>query len=182
MHTQPVIDISDLENGNLGSVTDLQADAKEAIIEKLNTHCMDLLMAGAQGENTNSDGGKLSAEALYAAITKIEDLGLKPRSIFMRGARGGDMHGWSLDDMGAKELREKGVLKAIAGAAIVKTPAMALSKVILIPNREVGKYAIRRKIAIDTQKSGFKVKFLTWQECAMGLTRPDLVFPVTIIG
>ena len=181
IHAKPMVDISDLKNGNIGAITDLQTDAGNALRKQLNARAISLLSAAAPAGNTVTiSGGTLTDTAFYEAVGKIEDLELTPRFVLIRGQRMIDLKGWTMDDEGKKEFRERGVLKRLANAGLVNTASMALDEVVIIPDAEVGKYAIRTPIAVDPQKSDFKVGFLTWHECAMGVTRPDLVFKVKI--
>lgn len=181
VHSNPEVDISDLKNGNIGSLTDLQTSAATAIRTQLNSKVTGLLSSAATGDNiVTVSGGKLTDDAFYEAVGKIEDLEMMPRFVLIRGQRMIDLKGWTLDDEGAKEFREKGILKRLAGAGLINTAAMATDEVVIIPDHEVGKYAIRTAIQVDAQKHKFKVGFLTWHECAMGITRPDLVFKIAI--
>lgn len=181
VHSTPEVDISDLKHGNIGAITDMQTSASEAIRKLLNAKCAALLTAAAPAGNTVTvTGGKLTDDGFWEAVGKIEDLELQPRQILIRGSRMGDLKGWDLDDAGKAELRAKGVFKTLAGAGLINTASMATNTLIIVPDMEVGKYAIRTAIATDPRKDGFKVGFLTWHECAMGITRPDLVFKITI--
>jgi hypothetical protein len=183
IHANPMVDISDLANGNLGSLTDMQMDAANAIRKQLNAKCTALLSAAASASNTvTSTGGILKKASFYEAVGMVEDLELVPRFILIRGKRMVDLTDadWGLDDITAREMIDKGVLKRLAGAGLINTASMSATEVIIIPDMEVGKYAIRTKARVDPQKKGFKVGFLTWQECAMGITRPDLVFKINI--
>lgn len=181
VHSTPEIDISDLKHGNVGKLADLQTAAARAIRKQLNAKVAILLSAAATGTNiVTVSGGKLTDTAFYEAVGKIEDLELTPRLVLLRGQRMIDLKGWTLDEEGKKEFREKGVLKALGGAGLINSASMATDEVVLVPDEEIGKYAIRTPVAVDPQKKGFKVGFLTWHECAMGITRPDLVFKVKI--
>jgi hypothetical protein len=184
IHANPEVDVSDLANGNIGAITDMQTDAASAIRNKLNAKVVDLLSAAAATLPTtnvvNVTGGKLTDTALFTAIGRINDLELTPRFLLIRGSRIIDLKDFNLDPESRREFVEKGILNRLQGAGLINSASMKTDEVILIPDMEVGKYAIRTALQVDPQKLGFKVGFLTWQECAMGITRPDLVFKVTI--
>ncbi|MDP2361949.1 MAG: hypothetical protein Q8O14_14565 [bacterium] len=184
IHANPEVDVSDLANGNIGAITDMQTDAANAIRTKLNVKVVDLLSAAAATlPSTNVvtiSGGKLTDTGLYTAIGKINDLELTPRFILIRGSRIIDLKDFGLDNESRREFVEKGILNRLQGAGLINSASMKTDEVILLPDMEVGKYAIRTALRVDPEKKGFKVGFLTWQECAMGITRPDLVFKVVI--
>jgi hypothetical protein len=87
-----------------------------------------------------------------------------------------------LDPVTQRELLEKGIIKLYAGASIIKNAAADAGEVLIIPDEEVGKYAVRQTIAVepDKQPSAFKVGFVCWMEAAMGVLRPDLLAKVVI--
>ncbi len=184
IHANPEVDISELANGNLGAITDMQNDAASAIRNKLNAKVVDLLSAAAATlASTNVvtvAGGKLTDTALFTAIGRINDLELTPRYMLIRGSRVIDLKDFNLDPESRREFVEKGILNRLQGAGLINSASMKTDEVILIPDAEVGKYAIRTPLKVDPERRGFKVGFLSWQECAMGITRPDLVFKVVI--
>lgn len=183
VHSAPEVDVSDLKHGNIGKITDMQVEAAEEIRKKLNKRCMDLLSAAVPAGNIIpcvNAGADLTKSAFSQAVGMINDLELVPRFIFIRGQRMVDLNEWDLDNETKRDLLIKGVAKRLAGAGVANPASMNANEVIIIPDKEIGKYAIRTKIAVDAQKGGFKVKFLTWHEAAMGITRPDLVFKIAI--
>ena len=184
VHANPQVDVTDLASGNLGKLEEMQTDAAQAIRNKLNAKLVALLSAAAAlAPATNVvtvSGGKLTDTALGQVISKINDLELNARYILLRGSRLIDLKDFNLDTESRREFVEKGVLNRFGGAGLVNTASMNAGEVIVIPDMEVGKYDIRTALKVDPQKSGFKVGFLTYHECAMGITRPDLVFKVVI--
>ncbi len=183
IHSNPMIDISDLKNGNLGAITDMQMAASDEIRKKLSAKCITLLSAAVPSANIvdiDSGGGKFLDTAFYSAVGKIEDQELQPRVVFIRGQNMGDLKGWTMDEEGKAEWRKMGVLKRLAGAGLVNSASVSTTEMLILPSAEVGKYAVRTKIAVMPQAKDFNVGFLTWHECAMGITRPDLCFKVTL--
>lgn len=184
VHAKPMVDVTDLAGGNLGKIEEMQADAAQAIRNKLNAKLVALLSAAAAlAPATNVvtvSGGKLTDTALGQVISKINDLELNARYILLRGSRLIDLKDFNLDTESRREFVEKGVLNRFGGAGLVNTASMNASEVIVIPDIEVGKYDVRTPLKVDPQKNDFKVGFLTYHECAMGITRPDLVFKVVI--
>lgn len=181
LHSKPEVDISDLKHGNIGSIADMQSSAAEAIRKQLNSKVTALLSAAVPTANkVTVSGGLLTDDAFYECVGRIEDLELSPRYVLIRGQRMVDLKGWTTDDEGKKELREMGVFKRLANAGIINSASVATDEVIILPDMEVGKYDIRTPIGVIPESNGFKVGFLTWHECAMGITRPELVFKVKI--
>lgn len=184
VHANPTVDVTDLASGNLGKIEEMQADAAQAIRNKLNAKLVALLSAAAALAPTTNvvtvSGGKLTELALGQIISKINDLELNARWLLLRGSRLIDLKDFTLDPESRREFVEKGVLNRFGGAGLVNTASMNASEVIVIPDTEVGKYDIRTALRVDPQKSGFKVGFLTYHECAIGITRPDLIFKVVI--
>ncbi len=183
----PMVDVSALKSGNVGTLTDHQNKAADAIRKEVDKRTMALLSAAVPQSNivTITSGGKLTETAFYQAIAKVEDLELNPLYVVMRGARMADLKSWSnLDPQSNRELFEKGVVKSWGGAGLINTAAASLSEVILVPDTEVGKYAIRTSITAEPYKDvqKFKVGWVVWLECAIGVTRPDLLFKIVING
>ena len=184
IHAKPIVDISDLENGDLGKIEEMQADAASAIRKELNKRLVALLSAAAATLPASNvvtiTGGKLTDTGLSTLISKINDQELNARWILLRGGRLVDLKDFNLDPESRREFIEKGVLSGFGGAGIVNTASMNLNEVIVIPDIEVGKYDIRTALKVDPQRTDFKVGFLTYHECAMGITRPDLIFTAVI--
>ncbi|MDK9699953.1 MAG: hypothetical protein OEM52_07410 [bacterium] len=183
----PMVDISALQSGNVGTLTDHQNKAANAIRKEVDKRTMSLLSASVPQSNiiTITSGGKLTETAFYQAIAKVEDLELNPKFILMRGARMSDLKSWSnLDPQTNRELFEKGVVKTMGGAGLINTAAASLSEVIIVPDTEIGKYAVRSAITAEPYKDvpRFKVGWVVWMECALGITRPDLLFKIVING
>jgi hypothetical protein len=184
LHAKPMVDVTDLKSGNLGKIEEMQADAAQAIRNKLNAKLVALLSAAAATLPTSNvvtiTGGKLTDTGLGQLISKINDLELNARYILLRGSRLIDLKDFNLDTESRREFVEKGVLNRFGGAGLVNTASMIASEVIVIPDMEVGKYDVRTALTVDPQKTDFKVGFLTYHECAMGITRPDLIFKAVI--
>jgi hypothetical protein len=184
LHSNPSIDVTDLDHGNVGKLTELQTEAASEIRNKLNAKVVTLLSAAAAlAPSTNVvtiSGGKLTDVALGTVISRINDLELNARWILLRGGRLIDLKDFNLDPESRREFIEKGVLNRFGGAGLLNTASMNANEVIILPDHEIGKYDIRTPLKVDPQKSGFRVGFLTYHECAMGITRPDLVHKVVI--
>ena len=183
IHAMPMVDISVLKHGNVGSMLDIQKASADQIRRAIDKRTVTVLSAAVSEEQTVAcSGGKLTDEALGQAISFIEDKELRVKYLLMRGARAGDMRGWDLDPQTKRELQLKGIFKIYNGAEIISTSAMPLDEVILVPEEEVGKFAIRQNLTTDTinEAKRFKTGWLAWMEAAHGVTRPDLLAKVVI--
>ena len=181
----PTVDISVLQNGDLYRLTDMETWAADAIRKQLNRRAINIISAAAPEANTvTATGGALTSGALNEAIAIIEDKDLAVKYLVLRGARFNDMRGdgFDLDPVTERELMEKGIIKVYAGASIIKNAAADPDEVLLLPDEDIGKYAIRQTIAVepDKQPSAFKVGFVCWMEVAMGVLRPDRLAKVEI--
>ena len=183
LHSMPMVDISVLKHGNVGSMLDIQKASATEIRKAIDKRTVTVLGAAVPDAQTVTvAGGKLTDEALNEAISFIEDKELRVKYILMRGARANDMRGWGLDPQTKRELQLKGIFKTYNGAEIISTAAMPLSEVILVPEDEVGKFAIRQNLTTDTinETKRFKTGWLAWMEAAHGITRSDLLAKVVI--
>jgi len=183
IHSMPMVDISVLKHGNVGTMLDIQKASADEIRKAIDKRTVTVLGAAVPKERTVTvAGGKLTDEALNEAISFIEDQELRVKYIVLRGARANDMRGWGLDPQTKRELQLKGIFKVYNGAEIISTAAMSLSEVLLIPEDEVGKFAIRQKLTTDTinEAKRFKTGWLAWMEAAHGVTRSDLLAKVVI--
>ena len=179
----PQVDISVLQNGDIYRLTDMETWAADAIRKQLNRRAINVISAAVpEGNVVTATGGSLTPTALNEAIALIEDKDLAVKYLVLRGARFNDMREWDLDPVTERELLEKGIIKLYAGASIIKNAAADPAEVLMVPDEEVGKYAIRQAIAVepDKQPSAFKVGFVCWMEAAMGVLRPDLLAKVVI--
>jgi len=179
----PQVDISVLQNGDIYRLTDMETWAADAIRKQLNRRAINVISASVpEGNTVTATGGVLTPAALNEAIALIEDKDLAVKYIVLRGARFNDMREWDLDPVTQRELLEKGIIKLYAGASIIKNASADAAEVLVIPDEEVGKYAVRQTIAVepDKQPSAFKMGFVCWMEAAMGVLRPDLLAKVVI--
>ena len=179
----PTVDISILRNGDIYRLTDMETWAADAIRKQLNRRAINVVSeAVPSGNVVTATGGSLTADALNEAIAIIEDKDMAVKYIVLRGARFNDMRSWDLDPVTERELLEKGIIKLYAGASIIKNAAADPDEILLVPDEEVGKYAIRQAIAVEPNKqtTAFKVGFVSWMEVAMGVLRPDLLSKVVI--
>jgi hypothetical protein len=179
----PQVDISVLQNGDIYRLTDMETWAADAIRKQLNRRAINVISAAVPESNVvTATGGVLTPTALNEAIALIEDKDLAVKYIVLRGARFNDMRDWDLDPVTQRELLEKGIIKLYAGASIIKNASADAAEALIIPDEEVGKYAVRQTIAVepDKQPSAFKVGFVCWMEAAMGVLRPDLLARVVI--
>lgn len=104
--------------------------------------------------------------------------------IVMRGRRFNDLRAWNLDQETRAELRAKGVIKNYGTGGILLTAAQAMDEVLLIPDEEVGKMPVRETLKTETieQKTRFKTGWLVWSEQGQGVTRPDILAKIKILG
>jgi len=181
--TNPMVDISVLKHGNVGTLADILKKAGKKIRVTLDTRTVAVLSAAVPVANTiECSGGKLTKDAFSAAEAFIEDQELPVKYILMRGARVKDMAGWELDPVTERELVLKGIFKRFNGAEIIASATMNANEVILIGDDEVGKYAIRQKLTTQPIEVPLKFKtgWLAWLEAAIGVTNPGILAKVTI--
>jgi hypothetical protein len=183
IHAMPMIDISTLKHGNIGSLTDIQKAAAEQIRKEIDKRTLAVISAAVPAANTVTiTGGKLTEEGLNEAMTILEDQELNLKYIVLRGGRFNDLRGWDLDPQTDKELFDKGVIKIYGGANILRTSAMDATEVLLLPDEEIGKWPIREQLKTDTieEKKRFKTGWLTWMEVGHGVTRPEITAKLVI--
>lgn len=163
IHSNPMVDISVLKNGNIGTLMDIQTSASDAIRKEMDRRSINVLSAAVPAANTVSVAGNtLTEEALNEAISIIEDLELSVKYIVMRGRRFNDLRSWNLDPQTKLELRQKGVVKNYGTGGILLTAAMPLDEILIIPDEEVGKMPVREKLKAESidQKTRFKTGWL----------------------
>ncbi len=183
IHSNPMVDISVLKNGNIGTLMDIQTSASDAIRKEMDRRSINVLSAAVPAANTVSVAGNtLTEEALNEAILIIEDLELSVKYIVMRGRRFNDLRSWNLDPQTKLELRQKGVVKNYGTGGILLTAAMPLDEILIIPDEEVGKMPVREKLKAESidQKTRFKTGWLVWSEIGQGITRPDILARVKL--
>jgi len=78
----------------------------------------------------------------------------------------------------------KGVIKNYGTGGILLTAAQSLDEVLLIPDEEVGKMPVRENLKTEAieQKTRFKTGWLVWSEMGQGVTRPDILAKIKILG
>jgi hypothetical protein len=183
IHTAPMIDVSVLKNGNIGTLLDIQTSAADDIRKEIDKRTITVISQAIDAGNTvDIAGGKLTDDSLNQAISILEDMELSVKYIIMRGARFNDMRSWDLDPQTKEELRVKGVIKTYAGANILLTAAADPDEVILIPDKEVGKMPIRETLKSESiqKQLRFKTGWLIWSELGQGITRSDILAKVNI--
>jgi hypothetical protein len=183
IHSMPMVDISVLKHGNVGTMLDIQKSAADEIRKAIDKRTVTLLSAAVPAERiVTVTGGALTDEALNRAISFIEDMELRVKYILMRGARANDMRGWELDPQTRRDLQLKGIFKIYNGADIISTSSMSPNEVILVPDEEVGKFALRQPLTTDTinEPKRFRTGWLAWMEAAHGVIRSDLLAKVVI--
>ena len=185
IHSTPMVDISVLKHGNIGTLTDIQKAAATEIRKELDRRTLAVISAAVPAENTVtiSTGHKLTEPAMNEALSVLEDLELAPATIVMRGARFNDMRAWEgIDPQTKLELRQKGIYKVYGGADILTTAAAGLNEVLIVPDEEVGKFAIRQPLTTESVYKALKFKtgWLCWMEVAQGVTRPEVLAKIVI--
>ena len=183
--SNPAVDVSVLRNGDVHRLTDMEKWAGAAIRKKLNQQAVKVISAAVPEANTvEVAGATLTEDALNQAVSLLEDKDLTLKYIVLRGGRFNDIRGWDLDPVTERELREKGIIKYYSGAQVLMTAAAQMDEVLLVPDEEVGKLAVRTPIAVepDNRPSEFKVSWVVWMEVAIGVLRPDLLAKVKILG
>jgi hypothetical protein len=181
--SNPMVDISVLKHGNVGTLADILKKAGKKIRIAVDTRTISVLSAAVPAANIiECSGGKLTEDAFSQAESFIEDQELPVKYILMRGARVKDMAGWELDPVTERELVLKGIFKRFNGAEIIASATMNANEVILIGDDEVGKYAIRQKLTTQPIEVPlrFKTGWLAWLEAAIGVTNPGILAKIVI--
>jgi hypothetical protein len=183
IHSTPMVDVSVLKNGNIGTLMDIQTSSADEIRKEIDKRTLTVLSAAVPAANTvEVTGGKLTDAALNEAISIIEDLELSVKYIVMRGRRFNDMRDWDMDPETRAELRTKGVIKNYGTGGILLTAAADMNEIILVPDEEVGKMPVRQTLATEAieQKTRFKTGWLVWTELGQGITRPELLAKIVV--
>ena len=155
IHSAPMVDVSVLKNGNIGTLMDIQTAAADEIRKEIDKRTITVLSAAVPAANTvEVTGATLTEEALNEAISIIEDLELTVKYIVMRGRRFNDLRGWNLDPETKSELRAKGLIKNYGTGGILLTAAQAIDEVLLIPDEEVGKMPVRENLKTEAIGGG----------------------------
>ena len=184
IHSNPMVDVSVLKNGNIGTLMDIQTSAADAIRKEMDRRTISVLSSAIPASNIiEVSGDVLTEEALNEAISIIEDLELSVKYIVMRGRRFNDMRGWNLDPQTKLELRQKGVIKNYGTGGILLTASMPLDEIIIVPDEEVGKMPVRENLKTESidQKTRFKTGWLVWSEIGQGITRPDIMAKIKLV-
>ena len=185
IHSNPMVDVSILKNGNIGTLMDIQQASADEIRKEIDKRTINIISSAVPSVNTIEVAGSVvTEEALNEAISILEDLELSAKYIVMRGRRFNDMRGWDMDPQTQLELRTKGVIKNYGTGSILLTAAAALNEVLVLPEDEVGKMPIRETLkteAID-RKERFKTGWLVWSELGQGILRPDILVKIKLLG
>lgn len=183
IHSNPMVDISVLKSGNIGTIADIQNSASEAIRKEIDRRTITVISAAVPAANTITlTGNQLTEDALNEAISIIEDMELSVKYIVMRGRRFNDLRGWNLDPQTKLDLRQKGVIKNYGTGGILLTSSMPLNEIIIVPDEEIGKMPIREKLQSESidLKTRFKTGWLLWSEIGQGVTRPDILAKIKL--
>lgn len=184
IHSTPMVDVSVLKNGNIGTLMDIQTSAADQIRKEMDRRTITVISAAVPAANTiEVTGGKLTDDALNEAISIIEDLELSVKYIVMRGRRFNDMRDWDLDPETRAELRTKGVIKNYGTGGILLTASADMNEIILAPDEEVGKMPVRESLKTEAieQKTRFKTGWLVWSEIGQGVTRPEILAKIKVL-
>ncbi len=185
IHSTPMVYVSVLKNGNIGTLMDIQTSSADEIRKEIDKRTLTVLSAAVPAANTiEVTGGKLTDDALNEAISIIEDLELSVKYIVMRGRRFNDMRDWDLDPETRAELRTKGLIKNYGTGGILLTASADMNEIILVPDDEVGKMPIREALKTEAieQKTRFKTGWLVWTELGQGITRPEILAKIKILA
>jgi hypothetical protein len=185
IHSTPMVDVSVLKNGNIGTLMDIQTSAADQIRKEMDRRTITVISAAVPAANTiEVTGGKLTDDALNEAISIIEDLELSVKYIVMRGRRFNDMRDWDLDPETRAELRTKGVIKNYGTGGILLTASADMNEILLVPDEEVGKMPVRESLNTEAieQKTRFKTGWLVWSEIGQGVTRPEILAKIRILA
>ncbi len=185
IHSNPMVDVSVLKNGNIGTLMDIQQAAADEIRKEIDKRTISVVSAAVPSANTIEVAGSVLTEAaLNEAVSILEDLELTAKYLVMRGRRFNDLRGWDLDPQTKNELRAKGVIKNYGTGGILLTASAVLSEVLILPEEEIGKMPVRETLkteAID-RKERFKTGWLVWSELGHGILRPDVLVKIKLLG
>jgi len=185
VHSAPMVDISVLKHGNIGTILDIQQAAADEIRKTIDARTISVISTAVPEANTvEVTGTALTDTALNEAVSIIEDLELTVKWIVMRGRRFNDIRHWDLDPQTKTELRQKGVIKNYGTGSVLLTAAMDVDEVLVLPDEEIGKLSIREAVKAESidRKTRFKTGWLVWTELGMGVTRPDIIAKIVITG
>ena len=185
VHSAPMVDISVLKHGNIGTLVDIQQSAADEIRKTTDSRTISVVSAAVPAANTvEVTGTALTDDALNEAISILEDQELTVKWIVMRGRRFNDIRDWDLDPQTKAEFRQKGVIKNYGTGGIMLTSSMALDEVLVLPDEEIGKMPVREAVKTESvdRKTKFKTGWLIWSELGMGVTRPDICAKIKILG
>ncbi len=183
IHSNPMVDVSVLKNGNIGTLMDIQSSAADSIRKEMDRRTLNVLSNAVPAANTiEVTGNVLTEEALNEAISIIEDMELTVKYIVMRGRRFNDIRDWDLDPQTTLELRQKGVVKNYGTGGILLTAAMPMDEILIIPDEEIGKMPVREALKSESvdKKTRFKTGWLVWSEIGQGVTRPDIMAKIKL--
>ncbi len=185
VHSAPMVDISVLKHGNIGTLLDIQKTAADEIRKTIDNRTISVISSAVPAANiVEVTGSTLTDDALNEAISIIEDQELTVKWIVMRGRRFNDIRSWDLDPQTKAELRLKGVIKNYGTGSILLTSAMDVTEILVLPDEEIGKLPVREAVKTESvdRKTKFKTGWLIWSELGMGVTRPDICAKVNILG
>jgi len=185
VHSAPMVDISVLKHGNIGTLVDIEQAAADEIRKTVDGRSVSVISAAVPAANVvEVTGSALTDDALNEAISILEDQELTVKWIVMRGRRFNDMRGWDLDPETKLELRQKGVIKNYGTGGIMLTAAMPADEILILPDEEIGKLPIREALKSESvdKKTKFKTGWLIWSELGAGVTRPDILAKIKILG
>jgi len=79
---------------------------------------------------------------------------------------------------------ELGSATRLVGSAGMSVAAAAMDEIILVPDAEVGKMPIRETLTTESieVKTQFKTGWLVWMELGQGVTRPEILVKIRILG
>lgn len=185
IHAHPEVDVSVLNNGNIGKLTDIQSAAARTIRREIDRRTITVASAAVPVANTiNLMSDKLTEQAMNEAISIIEDQELTVKYIVMRGRRFNDLRGWNLDPQTKLELRQKGFIGNYGTASILVTAAADADEILFFPDEEVGKMPVEEMLQTKPfeKPTKFKVGWLSWAKLGQGITRPELLAKIKLQG
>lgn len=152
---EAVFNSLDMERGYVAGMTDQSTAAKDAIVKKLNAAAFALLFGAADPANIIAAGGLgLTESKLNAGFSRLEELGVLPQLMLMRGARFNDIRNITLPTDVKADLVRRGVLGVMfSGAKPLLNVECQLTSVYLIgnklPGRVMDEFPLTQKAARD---------------------------------
>lgn len=169
---KPVIKLLDLKRGYVASIEEQQEAAKDAIVKAKNSEVLTMMIAAADASMKVTVATNLTEPKLNEAFSKMEDRGVMPKLIVMRGSRGNDIRSFTLPDPVDAELTLKGIQAVqFGGAKPLYTTDMGTGYVIIIGDKKPGRILNEFPLTLeDVETKNMKVHMPMWMTYRAAVT------------